>query len=89
MEGLGNEKLKALLENADWITEQVDQTMSAIQEDNDGFANTRWLADDVELMEHQTTGVNWLLALHARGLNGILADEMGLGEGLCYHCLLS
>lgn len=25
-------------------------------------------------------GLNWLLILHYRGLNGILADEMGLGK---------
>lgn len=25
-------------------------------------------------------GLNWLLVLHHRGLNGILADEMGLGK---------
>lgn len=25
-------------------------------------------------------GLNWLLVLHYRGLNGILADEMGLGK---------
>lgn len=25
-------------------------------------------------------GLNWLLILHHRGLNGILADEMGLGK---------
>ena len=30
----------------------------------------------------QLEGLNWLLSLHSRGLNGILADEMGLGKTL-------
>lgn len=32
------------------------------------------------LRSYQMRGVEWLLSLHASGLNGILADEMGLGE---------
>lgn len=33
-----------------------------------------------ELREYQKVGVNWLLELHDKKLNGILADEMGLGK---------
>ncbi|CAB4008312.1 SWI SNF-related matrix-associated actin-dependent regulator of chromatin subfamily A containing, partial [Paramuricea clavata] len=33
-----------------------------------------------KLKSYQLTGLNWLIALHKRGLNGILADEMGLGK---------
>lgn len=28
----------------------------------------------------QQAGLNWLVSLYERRLNGILADEMGLGE---------
>ncbi|MCQ2819193.1 MAG: SNF2-related protein, partial [archaeon] len=33
-----------------------------------------------KLTEYQIDGVNWLISLYERGLNGILADEMGLGK---------
>lgn len=32
------------------------------------------------LRDYQLEGVNWLLGLFSRGINGILADEMGLGK---------
>jgi SWI/SNF-related matrix-associated actin-dependent regulator of chromatin subfamily A member 5 len=33
-----------------------------------------------QLRPYQIEGVNWLLGLFSRGVNGILADEMGLGK---------
>ena len=33
-----------------------------------------------KLRPYQVEGVNWLLGLFSRGVNGILADEMGLGK---------
>ncbi|OMJ76835.1 hypothetical protein SteCoe_23727 [Stentor coeruleus] len=33
-----------------------------------------------ELREYQHIGLDWLVALHDKNLNGILADEMGLGK---------
>ena len=38
------------------------------------------LLEKGKLKEYQLDGVNWLINLHERGLNGILADEMGLGK---------
>jgi hypothetical protein len=32
------------------------------------------------LREYQRTGLDWLVSMHDRRLNGILADEMGLGK---------
>jgi SNF2 family DNA or RNA helicase len=32
------------------------------------------------LLEHQMSGVNWLICLYERKKNGILADDMGLGK---------
>ena len=33
-----------------------------------------------KLTGYQLDGLNWLISLYERGLNGILADEMGLGK---------
>ena len=33
-----------------------------------------------KLTNYQLDGLNWLISLYDRGLNGILADEMGLGK---------
>jgi SNF2 family DNA or RNA helicase len=40
------------------------------------------------MRDYQLEGLNWMLSLHARGLNGILADEMGLGKTLQSIALL-
>lgn len=44
-------------------------------------SKTRFI-DSGLLRDYQVGGVEWLLSLHAHGLNGILADEMGLGKTL-------
>lgn len=38
------------------------------------------LSKRLRLREYQHEGLNWLMSLHERRLNGILADEMGLGK---------
>jgi E1A-binding protein p400 len=43
----------------------------------------------VKLREYQQVGLNWLVSIQARRLNGILADEMGLGKTLQTISLLS
>ena len=40
------------------------------------------LASWVKLRNYQRIGLNWLVSLQTRRLNGILADEMGLGKTL-------
>jgi SNF2 family DNA or RNA helicase len=42
------------------------------------FLLSRW----VKLRKYQQVGLNWLVSLQTRRLNGILADEMGLGKTL-------
>lgn len=42
-----------------------------------------------QLQPHQVAGLNWLLLLHRRNLNGILADEMGLGKTVQAIALLA
>ena len=48
------------------------------------FLLSRW----VKLREYQQIGLNWLVSLHSRSLNGILADEMGLGKTRKFVCLI-
>lgn len=40
------------------------------------------LSSWVKLRPYQQIGLNWLVSLQSRRLNGILADEMGLGKTL-------
>lgn len=42
-----------------------------------------------KMREYQVEGLNWLIRLYHRGLNGILADEMGLGKTLQSISLLA
>mmetsp|Transcript_26925 Transcript_26925/g.61981 ORF Transcript_26925/g.61981 Transcript_26925/m.61981 type:complete len:301 (-) Transcript_26925:1084-1986(-) len=43
----------------------------------------------VKMREYQCAGLNWLVSLQRRRLNGILADEMGLGKTLQTISLLA
>jgi len=47
------------------------------------------LAPWVKLRKYQQVGLNWLVSLQSRRLNGILADEMGLGKTLQTISLLA
>ncbi|KAG5190683.1 SNF2 family N-terminal domain-containing protein, partial [Tribonema minus] len=47
------------------------------------------LSPGVRLRAYQHVGLNWLVSLHERRLNGILADEMGLGKTLQTIALLA
>jgi helicase SWR1 len=42
-----------------------------------------------QLRPYQRAGVQWLIALHEKGLNGMLADEMGLGKTIQTITLLA
>lgn len=48
----------------------------------------RAVIQGTKLQDHQLYGMNWLITLHQRGINGILADEMGLGKTIQTICLL-
>ena len=58
-----------------------------IDEDDVQARSTRVLAQPAfikggTMRDYQVEGLNWMLSLYARELNGILADEMGLGKTL-------
>ena len=40
------------------------------------------------MRDYQIEGLNWLISLYDRGINGILADEMGLGKTCQSACFL-
>jgi len=42
-----------------------------------------------QLREYQHIGLDWLVTLHDKRLNGILADEMGLGKTIQTIALLA
>ncbi|KAG8962877.1 hypothetical protein FRC05_005085, partial [Tulasnella sp. 425] len=42
-----------------------------------------------QMRDYQLQGLNWMAALHYKGINGILADEMGLGKTLQTISLLA
>lgn len=56
------------------------------EEDDDQTVGTRFEATppyiEGEMRDYQLRGLNWLISLYVRGINGILADEMGLGKTL-------
>ena len=41
------------------------------------------------LREYQHVGLDWLVTMYTRRLNGILADEMGLGKTIMTIALLA
>ena len=47
------------------------------------------LVNHLNLREYQREGVDWLVGMHDRALNGILADEMGLGKTIQTISLLA
>jgi len=47
------------------------------------------ISKTITLREYQHAGLNWLVSLHERRLNGILADEMGLGKTIQTISLLA
>ena len=66
-----------------------DDEEEEADEDDEETANHVFLSkqpDCIEfgtLKEYQLAGLNWMIHLSEKGLNGILADEMGLGKS--YH----
>ena len=47
------------------------------------------LTKDLKLREYQRLGLDWLVSMYERKLNGILADEMGLGKTIQTISLLA
>ncbi|UIZ25278.1 hypothetical protein KXD40_009169 [Peronospora effusa] len=54
-----------------------------------GYKRPFLLTSRLNLREYQETGVNWLVSMCERRINGILADEMGLGKTIQTISLLA
>eukprot|EP01047_Picozoa_sp_COSAG01_P040521 COSAG01_NODE_3417_length_6121_cov_33.897376_3_plen_998_part_00 len=57
--------------------EHVEETIPRLTS-----AQTATFISSHKMRHYQVEGLNWLIRLYHRGLNGILADEMGLGKTL-------
>ncbi|KAG7381116.1 hypothetical protein PHYPSEUDO_006442 [Phytophthora pseudosyringae] len=56
---------------------------------NNGYKRPYILTSRLDLREYQEAGVNWLISMCERRINGILADEMGLGKTIQTISLLA
>uniref|UniRef100_H3GUQ8 Protein PHOTOPERIOD-INDEPENDENT EARLY FLOWERING 1 n=1 Tax=Phytophthora ramorum TaxID=164328 RepID=H3GUQ8_PHYRM len=54
-----------------------------------GYKRPYLLTSRLDLREYQEAGVNWLVSMCERRINGILADEMGLGKTIQTITLLA
>jgi len=54
-----------------------------------GYKRPYLLTSRLDLREYQEAGVNWLISMCERRINGILADEMGLGKTIQTITLLA
>ena len=63
---------------------QTYKQLEALKDDNiitpDTIAQPKCIL--AEMRSYQLEGLNWLLLMHANGMNPILGDEMGLGKTL-------
>lgn len=80
--------------NSDILKEGGKQIVQAAREVLDGTGRTKveipfLLTKDLKLREYQRLGLDWLVSMYERRLNGILADEMGLGKTIQTIALLS
>ncbi|KAL9645087.1 hypothetical protein ABK040_004578 [Willaertia magna] len=65
--------------------EEIIREVLEDEEENSSYSNVLLTSspkfiENTTLRNYQLDGVNWLIRLHDRGVNGILADEMGLGK---------
>lgn len=55
-------------------------SIDSVRRPTGGFKRPYLLTSRLNLREYQETGVNWLVGMCEKRINGILADEMGLGK---------
>ncbi|EEY63271.1 SNF2 family helicase/ATPase and F-box protein, putative [Phytophthora infestans T30-4] len=67
---------------------QTCDTTSTLARKN-GYKRPYLLTSRLDLREYQEAGVNWLVSMCERRINGILADEMGLGKTIQTISLLA
>jgi len=73
---------KAKMDTDEGITEIESLAASDTKARETMLTRPFLLASWVKLRAYQHVGLNWLVSIQSRRLNGILADEMGLGKTL-------
>lgn len=58
------------------LTTDIGQLVDKLPE----ASQPKCIPPPMKLAAYQLIGLNWLILMHNRGINGILADEMGLGK---------
>ncbi|KAG6622726.1 putative SNF2 family helicase/ATPase and F-box protein [Phytophthora cinnamomi] len=80
-------------EDDDTKADVVDLSASATTDTSparkSGYKRPYLLTSRLDLREYQEAGVNWLISMCERRINGILADEMGLGKTIQTISLLA
>lgn len=93
----GQDGLKSLIEdteNKDDIFKDAAALAESIQPKGNTLSSTNVVTPVPFLLKHslreyQHIGLDWLVTMHDRKLNGILADEMGLGKTIQTIALLA
>ena len=60
----------------------IDEDELMMQEIDQIYKSSPSYIKNGTMKDYQIEGLNWLISLHNRNINGILADEMGLGKTL-------
>ncbi|KAL9649595.1 hypothetical protein ABK040_003272 [Willaertia magna] len=77
------EKYQFIFEQTSKHLEQIRKEQCKLLKENSSnvlLTSSPKFIENTTLKNYQLDGVNWLIRLHDRGINGILADEMGLGK---------
>lgn len=68
--------VEKLMNDCQKLAQDIGQLVDKLPE----APQPKCIPSGMKLTSYQLIGLNWLVLLHNRGINGILADEMGLGK---------
>jgi len=86
----GDDEMMIVVESADTVQNAIQRLEAAdLAARSIRVERPFVLSKKLSLREYQHIGLNWLVSLHERRLNGILADEMGLGKTIQTIALLA
>lgn len=68
--------VEKLMNDCQKLAQDIGQLVDKLPE----APQPKCIPTNLKLQPYQLIGLNWLILLHNRGINGILADEMGLGK---------
>ncbi|XP_015792513.1 SWI/SNF-related matrix-associated actin-dependent regulator of chromatin subfamily A containing DEAD/H box 1 [Tetranychus urticae] len=80
-----HQAISRLMSECEKISEKMGETVAKIEP----AIQPNILNRSMTLTNYQLIGLNWLVLLYKRNINGILADEMGLGKTIQVIALLA